>query len=134
MYFHSFVKCLPLTSPSSLADDVIWLLVSFCDFRTMMAWRFTSRKNFAIVASVLRARYKDLVKPFVANVYAFNDALRRHGAVISGSVALYYFIPCDTWSPNDMDVYVSYDEFPALLHTLENDPSLQFRPVPLAES
>ena len=29
-----------------------------------------------------------------------------------------------------MDLYVSYDEFPALLNALENDPALQFRPLP----
>ena len=63
------------------------------------------------------------------DVTAFSDALRRHGAVISGSMALYYFIPCSTWYPNDMDIYVSYDEFPAFVNALENDPVLQFRPV-----
>ena len=133
MCFWTIVRCIPLTWSSSLTDDVVWLLVSFCDFRTMIAWRSTCRRNFAIVASVLRARYKDLVRSFVPNVFAFNDALRRHSAVISGSVALYYFIPCATWFPNDMDIYVSHDEFPTLLYTLENDPALQFRPVPLVE-
>ena len=93
----------------------------------MLQWRPTCRKNFAIVASVLRARYQDLVRPFVPDVGAFNEALRRHGAVISGSMALYYFIPCHSWSPNDMDIYVSYDDFPAFVHALENDPALQFR-------
>ena len=97
----------------------------------MLAWRFTCKQNFAIVASVLRARYRDLIRPYVPDVTAFSDALRRHGAVISGSMALYYFIPCSTWSSNNMDVYVSYDEFPAFVHALENDPVLQFRPVSL---
>ena len=95
----------------------------------MIAWRLTCKRNFAIVASVLRARYRDLIRPYVPNATAFSDALRRHGAVISGSMALYYFVPCSAWSPNDLDVYVSYDEFPAFIHTLENDPMLQFRPV-----
>ena len=113
----------------SLSDDIAWLLVSYCDFGTVLAWRLTSRKHFAMAASVLFARYRDLIKPFVSNTHAFSDALRRHGAVISGSLALYYFIPCSTWQPNDMDVYVSYDEFPAFLHVLENDPALQFRPL-----
>ena len=108
----------------------MWLLVSFCDFHTVIAWRFTCRKNFAITASILRTRYRDIVKPYVSNIGAFSEALRRHGAVISGSTALHYFVPCTSWFPNDMDIYVSYDEFPALLHTLQNDPALQFRPLP----
>ena len=114
----------------SLSDDIVWLLVSYSDFRTVLAWRLTCRKNFTIAASVLFTRYRNLVKPFVSNTDAFSEALRRHGAVISGSLALYYFIPCSTWYPNDMDIYVSYDNFPAFLHVLENDPALQFRPVP----
>ena len=118
---------------SSLSDDIIWLLVSFCDFRTILSWRLTSTRNFTIAASVLRARYRDLVRPFVPNVDAFSEALRRHGAVISGSTALYFFIPCNSWFPNDLDIYVSYDEFPALVRTLENDPALQFRAVPPSE-
>ena len=116
-------------STSSLSDDIVWLLVSFCDFCTALSWHLTSRRNFTITASVLRARYRDLVRPFVPNVDAFSEALRRHGAVISGSTALYFFIPCSSWFPNDLDVYVSYDEFPALVRTLEEDPALQFRAV-----
>ena len=72
------------------------------------------------------------MKPFVSNIDAFSDALRRHGAVISGSAALYYFVPCNTWRPNDMDLYVSYDQFPAFVNALENDPALQFQPLPPA--
>ena len=106
--------------------------MSHCELRTVLSWRLTCRRCFTIAASVLRARYRSLVKPFVSNVDAFSEALRRHGAVISGSTALYYFLPCDSWRPNDMDLYVSYDEFPAFLRVLEDDPALQFRPLPLA--
>ena len=116
-----------------MSDDLVWLLVSFCEFPTILAWRATSRRNFTIVASVLRSRYRGLVQPFVPNVHAFSEALRRHGAVLSGSVALYYFIPCDNWFPNDLDVYVSYDEFPAFVRTLQDDPALQFKMLPTLE-
>ena len=126
---HQCTTRLQLTRLFRLADDVIWLLVAHCDILTVLVWRRASRKHFAIAASVLRARYKDLVQPFVSNTEALSDALRRHGAVISGSMALYFFVPCSSWYPGDLDIYVSYDEFPALLRTLENDPMLQFRPV-----
>ena len=94
--------------------------------KTISRWRMASKQCFQIANSVLRTRYSHLVSPFVPDVTAFSDALRTHGAVISGSLALYYFLPEGDWLPNDMDVYVSYDEFPALTSTLENDPSLQF--------
>lgn len=88
----------------------------------------TSRSQFAIANSVLRDRFRQLVKPFVSDVAAFSNALRNHGAVVSGSLALYYFVRCDSWYPNDMDIYVSYDEFPAFLQTVESDPSIRFVP------
>ncbi|TFK79344.1 hypothetical protein K466DRAFT_438712, partial [Polyporus arcularius HHB13444] len=32
--------------------------------------------------------------------------LQRHAAIISGSTALYYFMPDISWYPNDLDIYV----------------------------
>ena len=86
----------------------------------------TSRTQFTIANSVLRYRFRQLVKPFVCDIPAFSNALRKHGAVISGSLALYYFVGCNDWYPNDMDVYVSYDEFPAFIRAVETDPSILF--------
>ena len=75
---------------------------------------------------MLRDRFRQLLNPFVCDVPAFVDALREHGAVISGSLALYYFIPCEDWYPNDMDVYVSHDRFPDFIRAIESHPSLHF--------
>ena len=86
----------------------------------------TSRSQFTIANSILRNRFHQLVKPFVCDTAAFSRALRTHGAVISGSLALHYFLDCDGWYPNNMDIYVSYDEYPAFLCTVETDPSIRF--------
>ena len=86
----------------------------------------TSRSQFAIANAVLRDRFRHLVKPFVCDVAAFSGALREHGAVISGSLALYFFVHGDGWYPNDMDIYVSYEEYPAFLRTMESHPSIRF--------
>ena len=95
---------------------------------TIFQWRMVSRRHFYIAGSVLRARYIDLIKPFVQHPRALSDALRARGAVISGSLALQFFLPSDEWKPSDMDIYVSHSEFAELTNTLENDPSLQFTP------
>ena len=112
----------------SLATDITWIVVALCDLPTILRWRMTSRTDFWVANSVLRDRFRQLVKPFVGDVVAFSDIIKRHGAVISGSLALYYFVPGENWSPNDMDIYVSYDEFPNFLRAVENHPSLRFAP------
>ncbi|RDX47460.1 hypothetical protein OH76DRAFT_1297393, partial [Lentinus brumalis] len=51
--------------------------------------------------------------------------LLKHGAIVSGSVALRYFLPRAVWEPNDLDIYVpeaQYDEFHDLHPTDFNDP------------
>ena len=86
----------------------------------------TLRRHFFIATSVLRARYRDLIRPFVSDIEAFSHLLRTHGAVISGSLALFYLIPSDQWFPNDMDVYVPYSTYNAFTATLESHPGLRF--------
>ena len=102
------------------------MIVSFSDLRTILQWRMTSSAHFSIANSVLRDRFRQLLKPFVSDVPGFVAALRDHGAVISGSLALYYFLPCDNWYPNDMDVYVSHDMFPGFIRAIESHPTLRF--------
>ena len=97
---------------------------------TVFKWRMVSHEHFYIANSVLRARYTSLVRPFVQNTSALNTALRTHGAVISGSIALQFFLSSDDWSPNDMDIYVAHSEFDEFTKTLEHNPALQFTPHP----
>ncbi|TFK87830.1 hypothetical protein K466DRAFT_441640, partial [Polyporus arcularius HHB13444] len=50
--------------------------------------------------------------------------LRDHDAVISGSVALRFFLPDEAWTPTDIDIYVSDGQFDALRERLKSDPGL----------
>ena len=74
----------------------------------------------------MRSRYRELIRLFVPDVDVFSQLLRSTGAVISGSLALFYLIPSDDWFPNDMDVYVPYNMFTSLTNTLETHPNLRF--------
>ena len=73
-------------------------------------------------------RFSNLVRPFVPEVGAFKEILLRHGAVISGSLSLYFFLPSDYWYPNGMDVFVAHSQFAAFNQALEADLSLQVVP------
>ncbi|TFK90043.1 hypothetical protein K466DRAFT_468577, partial [Polyporus arcularius HHB13444] len=51
-------------------------------------------------------------------------------AVVSGSVALRFFLPDEMWSPGDMDIYVpdlTYDQFIAAVTDMYR---LRFTPIP----
>ena len=119
-----------LKSCCSFADDIVWIILGLCDLRTILQCRMTSRSCFMLANSVLRDRFRGLVRPFFSDVTAFSDLLRKHGAVISGSLALYYLVPSEHWFPNDMDIYVSYEEFPRFIHVVDTHPSVLFIRTP----
>ncbi|KAI0722563.1 hypothetical protein C8Q76DRAFT_580948, partial [Earliella scabrosa] len=56
--------------------------------------------------------------------------MRESGALISGSVALQYFLSEEAWLPGDLDIYVPDRHYRAFIHTLARDPSfaLHFHP------
>ncbi|KAI0713791.1 hypothetical protein C8Q76DRAFT_586439, partial [Earliella scabrosa] len=56
--------------------------------------------------------------------------LRACGGVISGSVALQYFLPDEQWIPGDMDVYLPDRMFDTFLSVIVRDPRIQFVPIP----
>lgn len=104
------------------------MIVSFCDVQTVFQLRMVSKQHFDVANSVLRKRFNDLICPFVPQVDLFNDILLTHGAVISGSLALYFFVPCTRWYPSDMDVFVPHSQFAAFTHVLETNPALRLVP------
>ena len=88
----------------------------------------TSKQYFDIANAVLRRRFDDLVRPFIPEVDIFSKILLTHGAVISGSLALYFFVPSPYWYPGDIDVYVSRLQFTSITHALETEPSIRLVP------
>lgn len=85
---------------------MIACVITECDWKTLAAIRLSSRQCFALVGRHLRARYTAHISPYVTDHATFNDILRAHGAIISGTVALHFFIPDTTWTPRELDIYV----------------------------
>ncbi|KAI0706466.1 hypothetical protein C8Q76DRAFT_596427, partial [Earliella scabrosa] len=56
--------------------------------------------------------------------------LRACGAIISGSVALKFFLPGEHWTPHDLDIYVPDRMFDTFISIVTKDPKIQFRSVP----
>ncbi|KAI0750151.1 hypothetical protein C8Q80DRAFT_1078057, partial [Daedaleopsis nitida] len=52
--------------------------------------------------------------------------VRRYGAVISGSVALHFFLPSDSWTPGDLDIYVPDHTFEAFCREIMDDQHVRF--------
>ncbi|RDX51348.1 hypothetical protein OH76DRAFT_1321485, partial [Lentinus brumalis] len=95
-------------------DDALVELIKRCDFHLLAVWRRTCHAFFVVVATHLRDRYEDSIHPFVPDVRRFDQILKTYGAVVSGSVALKFFLPNAEWEPNDLDIYVpesNYEEF-----------------------
>lgn len=67
-----------------------------------------------------------LVKPFVQETKSFLLLLQEHGAVLSGSVALKFFVMDEEWDIGDLDIYVGDLEFGRLRTRLVEDSSTGF--------
>ncbi len=93
-----------------------------------------ARAFFTAVAICMRDRYVRLVGPYVSRIPLFNTILLRYGAIISGSNALRFLMPLDTWVPNDLDIYVSDTKFSSLLTALTDPLGLNFKSYRSASS
>ena len=71
-----------------------------------------------------------LVKPFVQETKSFLLLLQEHGAVLSGSVALKFFVMDEEWDIGDLDIYVGDLEFGRLrLVWWKTLPPVSWRPT-----
>ncbi|KAI0709398.1 hypothetical protein C8Q76DRAFT_799407 [Earliella scabrosa] len=118
-----------LEGPICLHDDILIAIMENSDIFMLAQWRLTSKTNYTVVATILRDRYRTCISPFVANIDAFNTLLRACGAVISGSVALQFFLPDDAWTPGDLDIYVADRMFDTFITAVMQD-ALNFHPLP----
>ncbi|KAI0698729.1 hypothetical protein C8Q76DRAFT_585922, partial [Earliella scabrosa] len=60
--------------------------------------------------------------------------MRAHGAIISGSVALSYFLDEEFWTPGDLDIYVPDRLFTAFVKATTRDDAVGFRSCPRIRS
>ncbi len=96
----------------------------------LLQWRATSRSFFIVVHTILSKRYRAHVKPFVLDVFRLDEILRATGAIISGSVALHFFLDDEDWEPGDMDIYVADHHYDAFIELAMGQDGLGFQPQP----
>ncbi len=114
----------------SVPLDILVHLVQHSEFRLLAAWRRTSTRLYRAVGAHLENRYHACLRPFVHDVPGLSRLLVQHGAVVSGSVALRYFLPRATWVPNDMDIYVPDSEYEAFVTSVTDPHGLRFSLFP----
>ncbi len=83
-----------------------------------------------VVGAHLRSRYKESLKPFIDDVFVFDRLVKTHGAVISGSVALRFFLPEETWESGDLDVYLPNTTFDKFIVAITDADGLAFELIP----
>lgn len=98
--------------------EIIVIVIHLSDWKGLMTWRAVCRAFFKVVGSLMRRRYEAHVEPYVSDIPLFDSIMRRHGAIISGSTALRFFMPNDQWSPRDLDIYVPDAHWTSFLHAV----------------
>lgn len=71
-----------------------------------------------MVAVDLRHRYEEYVCPFVGDITVFDELLRSHGAIISGALALHFFVPDGAWEPHDLDIYLPSNTYHSFVRSV----------------
>ncbi|KAI0698721.1 hypothetical protein C8Q76DRAFT_698164 [Earliella scabrosa] len=118
-------KLLAERLPVDIIVHVIWK----SDFILLLSWRKTCRAFFTVVATVLRSRYETAVRPFLGPLVSdFGELMRRTGAVLSGSVALQFFVQNSAWVAKDLDIYVPDGSFEQFVTTAEEAFSFESTP------
>ena len=122
-----------LTWLSSLNEDILVVIIKNSDVLTLGTWRYTCRGFYTVVGTVLRKRYESCIQPFVLDVNHFDNIVRACGAVISGSVALQFFLHDDPWHPSDLDIYLPDRTFDSFVNMVDKDPKVGFQILPNSE-
>lgn len=67
---------------------------------------------------------------FIDDVPAFDDLMRTHGAVISGTVALHFFAPSSKWEPLALDIYLPANAYKSFVRAVVAPGSLSWTRIP----
>ena len=104
--------------------------VGHADIVTLLSWRATARAFFVAASLVMRQRYEASLQPYVKDVARFDELLRSTGAVVSGSVALRFFLEDEPWVPGDLDIYVPESRFDQFVARATASDGLGFKLIP----
>lgn len=98
----------------SLPLELCTEFLSYCSVRDVWSWARTSKYGQSVAQEALRARYRQVVAPFV-HPAQFRRVMAASEAVVSGSAALHFLEGRNGWAPNDMDVYVPFHFFESVV-------------------
>ena len=105
--------------------DIIACIIGQSEFELIASWKATSRECHRAVRRHLRERYLVCVGAFIKDTDLFDRLLVRHGGIVSGSVALRFFLPRGLWAPNDLDIYVPESEFDGFVAAITDPDGLK---------
>ncbi|PIL31866.1 hypothetical protein GSI_06570 [Ganoderma sinense ZZ0214-1] len=109
-----------MVANSSLTADAFTHILKHCKPTTLVQCAGTSLEFRGLVVSELHRRYFFLLRIFFGpHAPEFDNLLRIHSAIVSGSTALAFFSWTDSWRPGDMDVYVGDIAYAEFVHDLE---------------
>ncbi|KAI0715420.1 hypothetical protein C8Q76DRAFT_693192 [Earliella scabrosa] len=115
--------------PVSVPVDVVVHIIWKSDFLLLLEWRKTCKAFFSVVTAVFYHRFEVAIKPFVGpRTSVLSDLIRRTGSVVSGSVALQFFVQDPAWQPKDLDIYVPDNVYEQFIDTAV--PDLLFQSTP----
>lgn len=69
---------------------LIIIVIHFLDWKGLVTWGAFCQAF--VVGALMRCRYKAHIGPYVSGIPLFNSIMWKHGAIISGSTALLFFM------------------------------------------
>ncbi len=119
-----------LTQHRRFSLEMMVKILQLCEWKTVLAWRRTSRAMFKVVAIFLRQRYELHLRPFVKDIVVFDKLLRTHGVIISGPIALHFFVPDPFRTPRHLDLYVPAPTFSSFVRILAEPTGFNWKHIP----
>ena len=105
-------------------------VIDVSEWKSLAAWRRTSRTCFRLVAQSMRRRYWQEIAPYIPDPLSFDNLLRSHGGIISGAAALHFFQPDTAWQPRELDIYLPSNTYRSFLRTVADPDTFNWSRVP----
>ncbi|KAH9920731.1 hypothetical protein B0H21DRAFT_827262 [Amylocystis lapponica] len=100
---------------NGLSLDIREHILDMLDFPDLMLLRAAGHQGDFVFTCHVNNRYNALLGPFVLDAVSFRAMLDDTESLVSGSVALAFFMRHDEWCPLDLDIFVPYDVYPCVL-------------------
>ncbi|KAH9925077.1 hypothetical protein B0H21DRAFT_700968 [Amylocystis lapponica] len=98
-------------TPPRLSTDICDTILDLVDFRDTVQLRATGREGDQLFTCHMNNRYNALLGRFVTKTAALRAVLELTDSLVSGSVALAFFLRDKGWCPHDLDIFVPYGHY-----------------------